>query len=67
MNVNYISQVNFHPSLHGRKSFKLMNHLLFEILLTELRANYMNLRDVVLWRLVLNLVKHLSLENVIYH
>ena len=64
MNVNYICQVNFHPVLHCKKGLKLMNHLPFEVSFIELRANHMNLGDIVLSNLEFNLVNtYLSLEN----
>lgn len=41
-----------------------MNHLPFEVSFIELRANHMNLGDIVLSRLEFNLVKtYLRLEN----
>lgn len=64
MDVNYICQVNFHPVLYFKKGLKLMNHLPFEVPFIELRANHMNLGDIVLSRLEFNLVKtYLRLEN----
>lgn len=44
-----------------------MNHLPFEVSLTELRTKNMDLRDVALSRLGFNLVKHISPEKGIDH